>query len=134
MIHVQPDKARLRECAKTLRKEHEAAGATVDVGTPEAPNPVMVDTQGDDVAKLTALFVRVQAGMQVPPLAFKGGGAFYSLSIEQFGALVAGAAAHINAGYAAEATVSSLIEDGTLRTKAEVQAAFAAAVADELGA
>lgn len=128
MISIQPDKPRLREHAKALRKAHEGAGTTVITGGVS----VSVDTAGDDVAKLTGLFVRVQAGMQLPPLAFKGGGEFHQLTIEQFGEVVTAAANHINAGYAAEATIAALIEDGTLRTRGEVAAAFAAAVADEL--
>ena len=128
MIHIQPDKDRLREHAKALRKAHESAGTTTEVGGAT----ISVDTEGDDVAKLTGLFVRVQAGMQLPPLAFKGGGDFHHLTIEQFGAVVTAAANHINAGYAAEATVAAMIEDGTVRTRGEVAAAFAAAVADEL--
>jgi hypothetical protein len=131
MIEIGPDKPALRAHLKALRKAHEAAGATVALDFGAGPVEITVDTQGDDVAKLTALFVRVQAGMQTPPLAFKGGGRFYSLSVAQLGQVAEAAAAHINAGYAAEAVVAEMVDDELCRTPGEVADAFAAAVADE---
>jgi hypothetical protein len=125
IVPLAADAAALRAEAKRLRHAREAQGVPVEL---PGGASLTVDVDGDSLAKLTALYVRVMAGAIAPPVTFKGGGAFVALGLADLEVLVTTVGVWVQAGYDAEAAAHAAIEAGTATDRAAVAAAFAAAL------
>lgn len=82
-----------------------------------------VQTDRDSQAKLIAEFVAIGAGLRADPSAWKFANGFAFVSNADMGAVILAARTHIAACFAKEAEVLAAIQDGTMTTTAQIDAA-----------
>ena len=91
-------------------------------------NGARIDTSTGSQAKIGNAYALMQAS-GVASVEFKTQDGFVTLTAEQFKALALGVGGHVQACYAVEASVDADISAGTIKTLAEVDAAFSSLTA-----
>ncbi len=119
-----PSPADLHAHLAAIRRAHETGGVTVTVG------PDVIEVATDQEGRTNLLGARV-AAQEVPGFATVWSALNGRFALDATGiiALSDAVLAHINGAFVAQDVVAEDIDAGTLTTPAEVEAAFAAAVA-----
>jgi len=86
----------------------------------------IINTDRDSQSKLIAEMVAIGAGLRTDPSRWKMRGEFVMLTNAQMLTVIGLARSHISNAFNLEATVSAGIAGGTVTTKAQIDAAFAA--------
>ncbi|MCA1242938.1 DUF4376 domain-containing protein [Stappia stellulata] len=119
-----PTTADLNAHLSAIRRTHETGGVSVTIG------PDVIEVATDHEGKTNLLGARV-AAQEVPGFTtdWSAINGIFPLDAAGIIALSDAVLAHINGAFVAQAAVIADIDAGTLTTPAEVEAAFAAAVA-----
>jgi hypothetical protein len=121
-IPPPPGKAELAEIAARLRRRTETGGITAPLGSASIAMPSDRETQSQLAG--AAAFAQANPGATIQwKLA---DGSFVALAAAQIVAIAVAVATHVQACFAAEASVAAAIAAGTVTTVAQIEAAFAA--------